>query len=204
MNNRYVPDSELDRAVALLQRGGLVAFPTESWYGLAVDPLNIEALDRLYYVKKRPAEKPILVLVSGEEQLEQLVTAIPEPYPLLMRRFWPGPLTLVFPAKMTLPRRLTAGTGTVAIRCSSNPVATRLIERFGRPITGTSANISGTDPQQTKAGVAVNLDDTVDMILDGGTTPGGLGSTIVAFRDSTLVCIRKGQVPFASIQVVAG
>lgn len=204
MNNRFVTDKELDQAVSLLRSGGVVAFPTESWYGLAVDPFNHSALDLLYSIKKRPAEKPILVLVSGEEDLKQLVESIPEPYPLLMRHFWPGPLTLVFPAIPTLPERLTAGTGTVAVRCSSDPVAGRLLARFGRPITGTSANLSGTQPQQTAAGVAENLQDNLTLILDAGSTPGGECSTIVAYRDEKLVCVRKGQIPFMAVMAAGG
>jgi len=143
-----VTDRELEQAVALLKKGGLVAFPTESWYGLAADPFNERALDRLYAVKKRAADKPILVLVEDIGQLRQLTREIPSPYPALMETFWPGPLSLVFPASSRVPQRLTAGTGTVAVRCSSNPIAARLVARFGSPITATSANISATRPHK--------------------------------------------------------
>ncbi len=204
MTNCSVAEKKFDRAVTLLRSGGVVAFPTESWYGLAVDPFNPEALDLLYAIKKRPAEKPILLLVSGQEDLKSLVRSIPQPFLILMEHFWPGPLTLVFPAQSNLPDRLTAGTGTVAVRCSSNPVAGQLIAQFGRPITGTSANLSGTPPQQTAAGVAENLDNNLDMILDAGPTPGGECSTIVAYRKEKLVCVRKGQVPFAAVNAAVG
>lgn len=189
-----------ERAVSVLRRGGLVAFPTESWYGLAVDPLNDRALDRLYAVKRRPVDKPILVLVEGIEQLGLLAERIPEPYPVLMERFWPGPLTLVFPANSGLPGQLTAGTGTLAIRCPSHPVAIELVARFGRPITGTSANISAQRPHKTAQGVVESLGEDVDMILDGGTTPGRKGSTIVAFKKTKLVCVREGQILFSEVQ----
>ena len=196
-----VTDRELDQAVALLKKGGIVAFPTESWYGLAADPFNERALDRLYAVKRRAADKPILVLVENIDQLGQLAKEIPSPYPALMETFWPGPLSLVFPAISRVPQRLTAGTGTVAVRCSSNPVAARLVARFGSPITATSANISATGPHKTAREVAGNLHKAVDMILDGGTTPGGKGSTIVAYRKNGLVCLREGQIPFSEVQL---
>jgi L-threonylcarbamoyladenylate synthase len=196
-----VTDRELEQAVALLKKGGLIAFPTESWYGLAADPFNERALDRLYAVKRRAADKPILVLVENIDQLSQLTSEIPPPYPVLMETFWPGPLSLVFPASSRVPQRLTAGTGTVAVRCSSNAFAARLVARFGSPITATSANISATRPHKTAEAVAGNLHEGVDMILDGGTTPGGKGSTIVAYRQHSLVCLREGQIPFVEVQL---
>jgi L-threonylcarbamoyladenylate synthase len=199
-----VSDCDVDRAVAVLKKGGLVAFPTESWYGLAVDPFNCEALDRLFFVKKRSKSKPILVLVSGIEQLDQLVDDIPPLYTILMERFWPGPLSLVFPGQPGLPHQLTAGTATVAVRCSSNPVASALVARFGRPITATSANISGAGAYTTAKGVAAGLRHGVDMILDGGRTPGGKGSTLVTCREGRLICLREGQISFSAVQAAAG
>ena len=195
---------DFERAVAVLRRGGLVAFPTESWYGLAADPLNAEALDRLYAVKRRPADKPILVLIESIDQLGLLAERIPEPYPVLMEKFWPGPLTLVFPATSGLPGQLTAGTKTIAIRCPSNPVAIELIARFGRPITGTSANITAQRPHNTARGVIESLGKDVDVVLDGGTTPGRKGSTIIAFNKKMLVCIREGQISLAEVQAAVG
>jgi len=195
---------DIDRAVAVLHDGGLVAFPTESWYGLAVDPFNPDALERLFFIKKRPPDKPILVLVSGIGQLESLVRNIPPLYQILMEKFWPGPLSLVFPAQQGLPRQLTAGTETVAIRCSSHPVASELVARFGRPITATSANISGAGAFTTAKGVADGLRHGVDMILEGGRTPGGKGSTIVTCRGDEMVCLREGQVSFVEVQAVIG
>jgi len=190
----------IDQAVAVLKKGGLIAFPTESWYGLAVDPFNVDALERLFLLKKRSPHKPILVLVTGARQLERLAHDILRPYPLLMDKFWPGPLSLVFPARPELPRQLTAGTATVAVRCSSNPVACELAARFGGPITATSANISGTGAYTTATGVAEGLQHGVDMILDGGRTPGGKGSTLVSLREGRLICLREGQISFSAVQ----
>lgn len=195
-----VTEQVLDQAVTILQHGGLIAFPTESWYGLAVDAFNEKAIDRLYSVKRRASAKPILILASGARQLDQLVESIPVPYAVLMEKFWPGPLSLVFPAHCRVPERLTAGTGTVAVRCSSNPVATKLVARFGRPITATSANISGTAPHATASGVSSAFAGEIDMILDGGKTPGRHGSTIIGYRQREVICLREGQIPFSLVE----
>ncbi len=204
MSGITVTEEGFNQAVSVLCGGGLVAFPTETWYGLAVDPLNDRALDRLYAVKRRPADKPILVLVESIDQLGLLAESIPEPYPILMEKFWPGPLTLVHPATGGMPARLTAGSGTIAIRCPSHPVAVELVRRFGRPITGTSANISAEHPHKTALGVAESLGGDVDVILDGGITPGRKGSTIIAFKNKMLVCIREGRIPFSEVQAAVG
>jgi tRNA threonylcarbamoyl adenosine modification protein (Sua5/YciO/YrdC/YwlC family) len=115
--------AQLARAVVELQRGGIVAFPTETFYGLAVDPFCRSALVALFELKKRAADKPILVLIDHIEQLSQLVKSIPQQYVPLMERHWPGPLTLIFPAKKSLPVELTGGTGTIGVRISSHPLA---------------------------------------------------------------------------------
>jgi len=194
----------VDQAVAVLGQGGLVAFPTETWYGLAVDPFNEQALARLFAVKKRPADKPVLVLIAHRAELDRLISAVPPLYHDLMQRFWPGPLTLVFPARDDLPGQLTAGTGTIAVRYSPHPLACALIDRFGGPVTATSANLSGQPACATAADVHDVLGPALDMILDGGTTPGGKGSTIVCCRQGQLVCLRKGQIDFASVLAAAG
>ena len=192
----------LDQAASLLKKGGLVAFPTETWYGLAVDPFNPQALARLFAVKGRPADKPVLVLIGGKEDLGRLACSVPEPYHRLMERFWPGPLTLVFPARKGLPDLLTAGSETIAVRYSPHPVAQALISRFGGPVTATSANRSG-QPACAMAGqVHDALGADLDLVLDGGGTPGGAGSTIVCCRDDRLICLRDGQLDFASVLAV--
>ncbi len=189
----------IEQAFDVLKKGGLVAFPTESWYGLAVDPLNNKALERLFAVKQRPAIKPIPVIVGNRKQLHLLVREVPACYSSLMQTFWPGPLTLVFPARMDVPVSLTAGTGTVALRHSSHPVAARLAVGFGGPITATSANISGASPQTTAQGVAACFRSDLDMILDGGRTPGGRASTVVSCLGGAVSCLREGQIAFDEI-----
>ncbi len=177
-----------------------MAFPTETYYGLAVDPFNPAALDRLFAVKRRPRAMPILVLVSGLEQLHLLASDLPPVYDALIRCFWPGPLTLIFPALATLPEQLTGGTGTVGIRRSPLSAANRLLTAFGGPITATSANLSGRPAALTAIEVHRVFGDGLDCILDGGATPGGSGSTLVGIRDADLHCLREGQIPFAQVR----
>jgi L-threonylcarbamoyladenylate synthase len=189
---------DYSKAVTTIKNGGIVVFPTESWYGVGVDPWNEKALQRLYTIKQRPTDKPVLVLIGANRQLDSLITSVPDLYPPLMKKFWPGPLTLVFPAHPSLPELLTSGTGTVAVRFSSHPLAAELALQSG-PITGTSANLSGENPHCTSHGVAAELGDKVDLVVDGGKTQGGKGSTIVGVDGDKLVCIRAGQVPFSRI-----
>jgi L-threonylcarbamoyladenylate synthase len=185
-------------AVRLLKQGGLIAFPTETYYALGVDPFNQQALQRLFRVKQRRADKAVLVLVADRLQVELLAESEPAPFAKLMAAFWPGPLTLVFPAKTTLPKLLTGGTGTVGIRQSPDRTATYLLQEFAGPITATSANRSGALPATTAAEVLDVFGAEVDLILDGGATPGGPGSTLVGY-DRKVCCIRPGRISFATI-----
>lgn len=199
-----VTPASLARATALLRRGGLVAFPTETYYGLAADPFNPAALQRLFRLKARPVEKPVLVLVQDGGQLPLLASATPACYPALMRHFWPGPLTLVFPAHDALPAELTAGTGGVGIRQSPHPVARQLLSAWGGPLTATSCNRSGQQPAGDARQAAALFPDDEGLVLDGGRTPGGAGSTVAGLRaNGRLCCLREGRIPFASVERVA-
>lgn len=193
----------INHAAGLLRAGGVVAFPTETYYGLAVDPFNSHALERLFRVKRRPRQLPILVLVGKRSQLALLTNNIPSLYHHLMDSFWPGPLTLIFQALPTLPRQLTGQTGTVGIRYSPHPVANTLIQAFGGPVTATSANITGFPAATSAEDVARMFDENIDLILDGGLTPGGKGSTLVGVKRDRLVCIRDGQIEFSRVQQCA-
>jgi L-threonylcarbamoyladenylate synthase len=197
----YQPCSmaDLNRAVAVLNDGGVVAFPTETYYGLAVDPLNPLALNNLFTLKQRDIAKPILTLVDDRESLSSLVHEIPIVYLQLMERFWPGPLTLIFQAKINLPTLLTAGTSTIGVRQSSHPFARQLLRAFGRPITATSANISGHDAAVDAHGVKVQFGKQIDLVFDGGKAPGILGSTIVGLDGSQLKLIREGVISYDEI-----
>lgn len=171
-----------------------MAFPTETYYGMGVDPFNEEALARLFAVKKRPMNMPILVLVEGPEMLDLLVDDIPERYRPLMDRYWPGPLTLLFPAKKELSELLTGGTGTIGIRQSPNPLVGRLLHAWKKPITATSANISGETPAAAASAVIDSFADEIDYVIDGGSTPGGQCSTILGCNRDGLQVVRRGRI----------
>ena len=194
--------ADLNRAVDVLHRGGVVAFPTETYYGLAVDPLNPLALNHLFILKQRGISKPILTLVDDKESLSCLVKEIPPIFEPIMNEFWPGPLTLIFPARVDLPLLLTAGTSTIGVRQSSHPFARQLLRAFGRPITATSANISGRAAAVDAYGVRAQFGSKLDMIFDGGRTPGIAGSTIIGFEGDKLKLIREGVIAFKDIQQV--
>jgi len=192
--------ASLTEAARVIRNGGVVAFPTETYYGLAVDPENRAALARLFRIKRRPPGKAVLVLAENRSQLSSLIKDIPRIYNPLMELFWPGPLTLVFPGRDHLSFLLTGNTATVGIRISSHPLAGRLVAAVGRPVTATSANISGESPAVRAHEVAAQFGRGVDLVLDGGTTPGGAGSTVVGC-DATgrPYLIRAGVVPFAEV-----
>lgn len=198
-----VNEESLHRAVVILKSGGIVAFPTETYYGLAVNPFDLQALEKLFWIKQRSRELPILVLVAGIEQFALLASEIPAVYHRLIDRFWPGPLTLVCPALPALLPQLTGGTQTIGLRQSPHETANRLIAAFGRPITATSANISGFSAAVTADEVDRIFGDKVDLILDGGKTPGGRGSTLVGVREGSLHCLREGKIAFSAVQKCA-
>ena len=206
MTNRAVEPQVTDKAMAqactVLRTGGVVAFPTETYYGLAVDPFNQAALTRLFALKGRSPDKPVMLIVDNPSQLETLVAEIPPPFPLLMERFWPGPLTLVFPGAASLPALLTGNLGTIGVRVSSHPVARQLVRAFGRPITATSANLSGHSPAVGVSGVCSQLGLEVEAVLDGGETPGGQGSTLLGYQEGKVYLLRAGVISFVEIEAV--
>lgn len=194
----------MQEAARLIRAGGLVAFPTETFYGLAADPFNEEALARLFAAKQRSLRKAVLVLVRNRAQLASLAHEVPAAYEPLIERFWPGPLTLIFPAHPDLPELLTAASGTVGIRVSSNPLAGELLDAVGGPVTATSANLSDQAAPCSVDQVSQHLAGRIDAILDGGVTPGGGNSTIVSLAAGNLKLVRQGVLPFVDIQAVAG
>jgi len=175
-----------------VQSGEVIAVPTETYYGLGVNPFDAAAVGRLLAIKGRPDGKPILILIGDQGQLQDLVTTVPPVARVLMAAYWPGPLTLVLPAGATLPVSVTAGTGTVGVRLSSCGALADLLRHTG-PLTGTSANRSGEPPIRTAAAVEQALGHAVDVIVDGGTTPGGLASTVVDVCDGVRI-IREGPI----------
>jgi L-threonylcarbamoyladenylate synthase len=191
-------NSAVKEATRLLKQGGLIAFPTETYYGLGVDPFNEQALQRLFKVKERSPDKAVLVLLPDISQVTLLASSIPAEFIPLMKKYWPGPLTLVFPGRSSLSTLLTGGTGTVGLRQTQEPLAAELLTRYGGPVTATSANKSGMVPATTAAEVKAIFGTEVDLILDGGITPGDRGSTLVGYKHE-LICLRQGCIPFTQI-----
>jgi L-threonylcarbamoyladenylate synthase len=180
--------------VAALRRGEVVAYPTETFYGLGVDAFDEAALERLRAVKGR-GEKAVSLLIDGEAMLARLAAEIPPVAKELMRRHWPGALTIALPARAGLPAALVSD-GYVAVRQSPHPTARALVARFGGPITTTSANRAGEPPATTAAAVTAALGDACHL-LDGGATAGGAPSTLVRVRGEAVEILRRGAVELA-------
>jgi len=184
----------IQEAAQVIHGGGIVAVPTESFYGLAVHSLDEKAIERLFAVKRRREDNPVLILIPSKEGLSSYVTEASEKTRKLMERFWPGGLTMVFFAGPILPRSLTAGTGKIGVRLSSHRVPTELARAVGTPITGTSANRSSEPPCSTAEEVMEALGEDIDLILDGGKTAGGKGSTVLDVTTDPPVVLREGIV----------
>lgn len=193
-------DAFFAEARRVLRSRGVLALPTETFYALAVNPFDPAALARLFALKARPAAKPVLVLIAGPEMLFQLLREVPAAAVPLMTAFWPGPLTLILPARLDLPPLLTGGTGTVGLRQPRQDQVCRLMTALGLPLTGTSANRSGQEPLTTAAAVARELGGEVDLILDAGLCPGGLPSSIVDVTISPPRLVRAGTIATSAIQ----
>lgn len=180
-------------AARALARGGVVAFPTETFYGLGVAALDVAAVRRLFALKGRPASRPILVLVDGPARVDTLAE-VSETARALMARHWPGALTLVLPARAVVPVELTAGTGTIGVRQPAHAVARALVAALDAPVTAPSANLTGAAPPTTAEDVLRAFDDRLDVVLDAGATPGGLPSTVLDVTVDPPRVLREGPV----------
>jgi L-threonylcarbamoyladenylate synthase len=184
----------LNHAKQVILSGGVVAVPTESFYGLAVSVRDENAIHRLMLIKKRPEKNPILILISSVDDVDRYVAHIPPMAMKLIRRFWPGGLTLVFQGKEDLSPMLTSGTGQIGVRLSSHPVPTELARLAGVAITGTSANVSGEPPCRSSAQVVKALGNDIDLVIDGGETQGGKVSTVLNVTVQPPEVLREGMV----------
>jgi L-threonylcarbamoyladenylate synthase len=182
----------------------LVAFPTETVYGLGANALDPAAIEKIYVAKGRPPSSPLIVHVSSLEMAKELVREWPERAEQLARIFWPGPLTLVLPKKPHVPDRLTAGLDTVGIRMPAHPVAQALIREAGVPIAAPSANLFGELSPTTAQHVRDGLGNSVSMVLDGGPSKVGIESTVVSLAGSEAVLLRPGMVTQQEIEAVIG
>jgi len=194
----------IHRAAEIIRQGGIVAFPTETVYGLGADAFNPLAVARIFEVKRRPYFDPLIVHVAHPADLEKLVKEIPSHAKKLTKRFWPGPLTVVLPKKKEIPDIVTAGLPTVAIRMPRHQMALSLIEQTDSPIAAPSANPFGYLSPTTAEHVREQLGDQVDLILDGGPCPVGVESTIVSFLAERPRLLRSGGVSLEEIESFIG
>jgi L-threonylcarbamoyladenylate synthase len=192
------------RAAAILRRGGLVAFPTETVYGLGANALDAEAVARIFAAKERPAADPLIVHLSGPDQLPRVARSISPLDRALAETFWPGPLTLVLPRQPQVPDRVTAGLDTVAVRVPDHPVALALLVAAAVPVAAPSANRFGHTSPTTAHHVWQDLHDRIDLILDGGPTPVGVESTVVDASTSPVRILRPGGIPAELLEAVVG
>jgi len=186
-------------ASPLFRAGAVIAYPTETFYGLCVDPFNTKAIEALYELKGRPALSPIPLIIGDAGMLDRIVTDIPLTARKLIERFWPGPLTLVFKASPALPPMLTSATGTIGVRLSGSPYARRLSCALSSPITSTSANPTGMPPAKSPKEVLGYFDGRIGLLIDGGRLTALKGSTIIDVTRDSLEIIREGEIPSSEI-----
>ena len=190
----------LTRIAATIARGGIIAFRTDTFYGLGADPFNVGALQRIKQLKGRDANKPILVVISDLDQIGRFISERSRTFDLLAERFWPGALTLIGAAANAVPDEVTAGTGTIGLRLPDDDKVRGLVRACGRALTATSANPSGSDPARTAAEVESYFGVTVDLIVDGGEARADLPSTVVDAGGSETKLIREGAAGWSEIQ----
>jgi L-threonylcarbamoyladenylate synthase len=191
-------------AVAALRRGEVIVFPTETLYGLGADALNAAAVERVFALKGREPGKPIPLIVADRAMLDTVAAAVPGAAGILIERFWPGPLTLVLPARRDLPRPLLNASGGVGVRVSSGPVARRLVQSLLRPLTATSANPAGMNPARTLAEARGYFGDRLQVFMDGGTLGSKSGSTVVEIAGEQARLLREGEITAAELGAVLG
>jgi L-threonylcarbamoyladenylate synthase len=192
------PD-DLAPAVNALHQGGVVAFPTETFYGLAADPRSALAVKKIFDIKRRGADQPLPLIASSVQQIVDHVGTMTQLAERLASRGWPGPLTLIIYASSDLCEDVHRSTGKVAVRVSADPVARALAQGAGHAITSTSANVSGDPPASTADRVAASLSAGIDVLIDAGATPAGLPSTIVDVTGDVPVLVRAGAMPWERV-----
>lgn len=203
-DRRNIKDEELAEAAAVLKSGGLVAFPTETVYGLGGNALDEDAARKIYAAKGRPSDNPLIAHISCAAELAPLVREIPEAGRKLMEAFWPGPLTMIFPKSSKVPYGTTGGLDTVAVRMPDDPVASRLIALAGVPVAAPSANTSGRPSPTTADHVWQDMNGRIDMIIDGGPVGIGVESTIVDVSSPVPSVLRPGAITMEMLREVLG
>lgn len=203
-DREHIKDEDLLEAARILREGGLVAFPTETVYGLGGNALDAEAAGKIYAAKGRPSDNPLIAHISCAKELEPLVKEIPEAGRKLMEAFWPGPLTMIFPKSAKVPYGTTGGLDTVAVRMPDDPVANRLIALAGVPVAAPSANTSGRPSPTTADHVWQDMNSRIDMIIDGGPVGIGVESTIVDVSSAIPTVLRPGAITMEMLEAVLG
>ncbi len=197
-------ENAIEKASEILKNGGLVAFPTETVYGLGADALNEEAAAKIYAAKGRPSDNPLIVHIADKDSVYELATEVPEKAVMLMEAFWPGPLTIILNKKKIVPDGTTGGLDTVAIRMPSHPVAMKLIKESGVFIAAPSANTSGRPSPTLAEHVIEDMNGRIDMILDGGAVGIGIESTIVDLTGDVPTILRPGFVTKKMLESIIG
>lgn len=192
-------ESQIRKIIDALRRGELIVYPTETLYGLGANALDETAVKKVYMVKKRPFDMPLSIAVSDIEMLEE-VAVVDERAEILIKRFMPGPLTILLTKKPVIPDILTSGIAEVGVRIPDNPLALTLIRKFGNPITSTSANLHSHQNPTNIDDVIRDLGDSIRFYIDCGTTTIGKPSTIVQFNEDGFEIIRKGAIPVEQIE----
>jgi tRNA threonylcarbamoyl adenosine modification protein (Sua5/YciO/YrdC/YwlC family) len=196
------PEPSLIRYAAdQIRAGEVLGMPTDTFYGLAADPFNLRAVDRVYEIKSRSRHKPLSLLIESVDQAEELAQSLPEEFRALATRFWPGPLTIIVKASSRLPLKVTANTGNVALRVPNAKIPLAVVQAAAIPITATSANLSGETECTTAQAVHDQLQDRISIIVDGGESPREVASTIVDLTDEEARwrILREGAIPSAEI-----
>ncbi|MBI5253824.1 MAG: threonylcarbamoyl-AMP synthase [Euryarchaeota archaeon] len=204
VNPRRPSKRKIQTAAEIIRRGGLVAFPTETVYGLGANALDAGAVRKIFSAKGRPLDNPVIVHIAKKEELEKLARRIPKKAKILAERFWPGPLTLVLKKSRAVPKAATAGLDTVAIRMPRNRIALELISASGVPIAAPSANISGRPSPTSAKHVMQDLNGKIDAVIDGGAVDIGLESTVLDMTVRMPTILRPGGVALEELQNVIG
>ena len=188
-----------------IRQGSVVGMPTDTFYGLAVDPYNLHAVERVYEIKERGRHKPLSLLIESVEQAEELAHELPDEFYLLAEKFWPGPLTMIVRAAPRLPLKVTANSGNIAVRMPQSAVALAVVRALKCPITATSANLAGAVECTTAEGVIEQMGERVQLLVDGGTTPRDVPTTIVNLtEEGRWSLMREGAIAPTEIEDLLG
>ncbi len=203
--NPHKPESDkIKIAAKVLRRGGLVAFPTDTVYGLGADALNPKAVKKIFKVKKRLLTNPLPILIAKKTDLKKYTSIAPAKVKKLINKFWPGPLTIALSKKKIIPDIVTSGKKSVGVRVPDNPVAVSLIQALGRPLAATSANLSGRPSPKNAMAVKKYLNNKIDLILDGGKTKLGRESTVLDCTTSLPTLLRPGAIKIKTLEKLIG